>query len=179
MKIMLFERFHFLNNTIMVRGKAVILLLFIVSVGLNSFGQSFFELNSKLAEMRESGDTIITREANYIKSLTTELHPTVYVGEDVTAITESLPLRADIKAGSLGKLSIGNPLFEKVELITIRFSSPAELATTLDLSLIQGFMSLRYIRILCSFECDTEQLGAIVTGNTSGIKVFYSISIPS
>lgn len=159
--------------------KGLILLLFIVSANFHSFGQTVYELNSKLSEMLGSGDTTIINEAAHIRSLITDLQPTVYVDDVVKANNESIPVRADVQAGAVDKLKIHNPLFEQVELITIRINSPADLATVLDLSLIQGFTNLKYVRVLCSFECAAEQISPIVTGNTLGIKVFFSISIPS
>ena len=159
--------------------KGLILLLFVVITCINSFGQAPVELNSMLVQMTGSGDSVMAEEAAHIKSLVTDIQPTVYVGDVVRASGESVPVCADVKAGAFSKLSIENPLFGQVELITIRINSNADLSTILDLSTIQGFTSLKYIRLLCSFDCTAEQLGAIVTGNTSGIKVFYSISIPS
>jgi len=159
--------------------KGAILLLFIVITSLNSFGQVPVELNSMLTQMTASGDTVLIDEAADIKSLVTEMRPTVYVGDVVKASGESFPVRADVKAEAVSKLGFENVLFEQVELITLRINSQADLSVTLDLSAIQGFTNLKYVRILCSFECTAEQLGAIVTGNTSGIKVFYSVSIPS
>jgi hypothetical protein len=159
--------------------KGAILLLFVVITCLYSFGQTPVELNTTLTQMTESGDNVLVEEAAGIKSLVNDLRPTVYVGDVVKASGESAPVRADVKAGSISKLSIENSLFEQVELITIRINSPADLSSVLDLSAIQGFTSLKYVRLLCSFECKAEQLGAIVTGNTTGIKVFYSVSIPS
>lgn len=162
-----------------VKVKVLILLLFIVSSNFQSFGQTVYELSSKLSEMNGSGDTTLIKEAAHIKTLVTDLQPTVYVADFVKTSNELVPLRADVQAGAVAKLNIQNPLFEQVELITIRINSSADLATILDLSLIQGFTNLKYVRVLCSFECAAEQISPIVTGNTLGIKVFYSISIPS
>lgn len=159
--------------------KGTILILFVVITCLPSFGQTPVELSSMLTQMTESGDTVLVEEATQIRSMVTDLHPTVYVGDVIKASGESSPVRADVKAGAVSKLGVENSLFEQVELITIRINSHADLSAALDLSAIQGFTNLKYVRILCSFDCTAEQLGSIVTGNTSGIKVFYSISIPS
>ncbi len=159
--------------------KSWILVLLVGATNFRSFGQAPVEYNSMLTQMTESGDSALVQEAAYIKSLVTDKQPTVYINDVVKASGSSAPLRADVKAGSVSKLSIENTLFQQVELITLRIDSPEDLSTVLDLSLIQGFTNLKYIRILCSFECSAEQLSTIVTGNSSGIKVFYSVSIPS
>jgi hypothetical protein len=168
-----------INQAAILIRKGAILILFVALSCINSFGQAPVELGLMLTQMTESNDSVLIKEASHIKSLVIDLHPTVYVGDVVKASGESLPVRADVKAGAVSKLSIENALFERVELITIRINSIADLSASLDLSAIQGFTSLKYVRILCSFEFDAEQLDAIVTGNTTGIKVFYSISIPS
>ncbi len=159
--------------------KAVILFFFVFVFGTQTYAQAPVEYRSMIAQMAGSGDTLLVEEAAHIGSLVTDLHPTVYIGDVVRTNNGSTPVRADVKAGSISKLSIENPLFEQVELITIRINSQADLSAQLDLSTIQGFTGLKYVRLLCSFECTAEQLNTIVTGNTAGIKVFYSISIPS
>jgi hypothetical protein len=180
MKRLIFSPKH-LNSQkcLLIEVKRAIFILFLLIIGLNTYGQTVFELKTKLDEMKGSGDTLIIEEADHINRLITDFQPTVYVGDVVKTSNESLPVRANVQAGAVAKLNIQNPLFGLVELINVRIDSPADLITILDLSLIQGFTSLKYVRVLCSFECAPEQLGAIVTGNTSGIKVFYSISIPS
>lgn len=168
-----------MRNFMLLTLQRLLLILFLVFIGLYTYGQTVLELNSELTEMKASVDTIIAGEAAHIKSLVTDLYPTVYIGDVVKASGESLPVRADVKAGAVSKLSIENSLFEQVELITIRINSSADFTTVVDLSTIQGFTNLKYVILLCSLECTAEQLGAIVTGNTTGIKVFYSVSIPS
>jgi hypothetical protein len=156
-----------------------LIALFALMTGFNSFGQDVFDLSSKLREMNTSGDSSQIREAIHIKSLVTDLYPTIYIGEVVIAKGDSSAVRVDVSATSLGKLSLSNPLFGKVELITIRFNSEAELSSTIDLSSLIGFSSLKYIRLLCLFECSPEKLATVITGDNSGIIKLYSISIPS
>ena len=156
-----------------------LIALFALMTGFNSFGQDVFDLSSKLREMNTSGDSSQIREAIHIKSLVTDLYPTIYIGEVIDAKGDSAAVRVDVSATSLDKLSVPNPLFGKVELITIRFNSEAELSNTIDLSLLNGYSSLKYIRLLCPFECSLEKLATVITGGNSGIMKFYSISIPS
>jgi hypothetical protein len=159
--------------------KGVILIFLIVITNICSLGQTPVELNTLLEQMTGSGDSVLVEEANHIKSLVTNLHPTVFIGDVVRASGESDPVRADVKAGAISKLNMENPLFGQVEMITLRINTQADLSALLDLSAIQGFTNLKYVRLLCSFACAAEQLDKIVTGNANGIKVFYSISIPS
>ena len=168
-----------IDNVVRLIVKSVIFTLLFVSIGLNTNAQIVFEFSSKLAAMKASGNLTAVNEAAHINSLVTDMQPTVYVSDVVNASGVSLPVRADVKAGAVSNLSIANPLFAQVELITIRINSQADLSTTIDLSSIQGFTNLKYVRLLCSFNCTAVQLGAIVTGNNTGIVVFYSISIPS
>jgi hypothetical protein len=160
-------------------GTSALLILFILLTGFNSFGQDLFDLSSKLTEMKATGDSSQIKEANHIKSLVTDLYPTIYIGEVISNNGDSAAVRVDVSAASLDKLSFSNSLLGKVELITIRFNSEAELSNTIDLSLLNGYSSLKYIRLLCPFECSPEKLASIVTGDNSGIMKFYSISIPS
>lgn len=174
-----YKEYLAMNLAINLIRKVLILIAFFAITSLQSFGQTAVEFGSMLAQMTESGDSALVEEATHIKNLVTDLQPTVYVGDVVKTSNGSLPVRADVRAASIPKLTIENPLFEQVELITIRINSQADLSSSLDLASIQGFTTLKYVRILCSFECTANQLGEIVTGNTIGIKVFYSISIPS
>jgi hypothetical protein len=159
--------------------KKLAVLFFMLCAAISLQAQGIQELNKMMADMKSSGNETLIAEAGHIQSLITDLQPTVYVGNTTKASGETLPVRADVKAGSVAKLYLEDPLFEQVEMITIRINTPSDLATTIDLSAIQGFKSLKYVRILCSFECSAEQVSEIVSGNTTGIKVCYFVSILS
>jgi hypothetical protein len=162
-----------------VMQKKIVLVFLILFAVLGLQAQSLRELNKMLADMRVSGIDSVVAEAAHIQGLVSEAQPTVYIGNMLKANDEMPPVRADVTAASISMLSIENALYEQVELITIRLKNPADLSAKLDLSSIQGFTALKYVRILCSFECTPEQLIPVVTGITAGVKVFYSISIPS
>jgi len=166
------------DNLFPAKAKGVILLLFIVSVSYYSYGQTVFELGSKLAEMKGSSDTTLIREAARIESLVYHLQPTIYIEENVLkAYGETPAVRVRVDAQSVGKLLESNPLFSQVELITITINSPADLNFSLNLTSLPGFTKLKYIHFLCSFNCAPESFINLYIPNPQ-VTVFYVVSIP-
>jgi hypothetical protein len=119
-------------------------------------------------------------EAVKIENLVSDLQPTVYISnEEIKNFGETPPVCADLNASSINRLNEENALFSSVELITIRIEQSTDLSASIDLSKLSGFTSLKYIQILCTINCTAAQIANMVTGNNTGIKVFYLVSIPS
>lgn len=143
------------------------------------FGQSVKEFNAQLAEMKQSSDAAVQDEAVRLESLAFDLQPTVYIDVDgIRAFGDSSPVSAKAEVGALSKLYTDDPLFSQVELLTIKLKSKANLATSLNLSTLNGFPNLKYIRILCEFNCSASQVESILSGTKSGVVICYVVSIP-
>lgn len=145
--------------------------------------QEVRELNSVL-----SGNDV---EINQIRSLVNDLQPALYyqqgelIGDRVVT-----PLLIDTDAASLNQIYANNPQFSNVQIIRIRLNSPEDLNVNLDISRLEFFPNLKYVYFLCTFDiCEDEssksvcEIGKIskmiISGESSKIKFFYLISIPS
>lgn len=159
------------------------MVCFITTLILFSSGfltaQPVKEMGTLLEEMKQSSDAELQAQAARLESLAVDLQPTVYIDADgIRAFGDSSPVRAKAEVGALGKLYTDDPLFSQVELITIKLKSKADLATSLNLLTINGFPNLKYIRILCEFNCSASQVESILSGTKSGVVVCYVVSIP-
>jgi len=137
------------------------------------------ELKSKLTELNASGDSVMIKEATTIESLIYTIQPTLYIQQGVQkTFDQTPPVRINMDAQSVNKLSDTNPLFGQVELITIKIDSPTDLNISLNLSALPGFINLKYVYFLCSFNCSPEDITKLFTPNP-GVTVFYIVSLPS
>lgn len=144
------------------------------------FGQSVKEFNAQLAEMKQSSDANVQEQATRLKSLSTDLHPTVYLSADATRTFggSGSPVCAIATVGAVNKLYAEDPLFGQVELITIKLEMATDLSVSLNLSALSGFSNLKYIQILCEFNCTVAQVETIISGAKAGVVVCYLVSMP-
>ena len=167
------------KNNFKISGiKLRILFMILFFIGFNSFGQTVFELSSKLAEMKSSGDTAITNEASRIEKLIYDLCPTIYIeNRTIKTFGETPPVCLKTDVGSIIKLKESNPVYTNIELLTIKFSAPADLIFPLDLSLLTGFTNLKYVQFVCPFNCTVSAIEQNFKPK-QGVTAFYILSIP-
>jgi len=159
-----------------IKKKLVCLLILFVSLG--SQGQSLFELGSKLSEMKMSGDSTVKEEAKRIESLVYDLHPMVYIDKGTEKVFgESNPVRVCVDASSVNNLKENIPLFNSIELITIRLENESDLNFVLDLSDLKAFKNLKYVNFIYCFESKPEDISTLYIPKP-GISVFYHNSVP-
>ncbi len=152
--------------------KTIVLLLFVISVTVTQ-GQ-VTDYKQLLSSITDAG------EVAKLESLVSDLQPTVYISNsEIKSFGETSAVCAEVDAQAVGQLKLANPLFEKVELITVRVERPEDLLVSLDLSSLQGFKSLKYVQVLSTVSCTAEQINKIITGSKPGVVVFYLISRPS
>ncbi len=140
--------------------------------------QEINEINGYLKQMKTSANAGIISDALHLESLVRDFQPTIYVGKSIVAHTETRPVCAEAKSGSIDGLTTENPLFSQVELITIRLQSASEMNFVLDLSKLISFTNLKYVCFLCEFNCEIEDVQKLFIPKT-GITVTYKVSIPS
>jgi hypothetical protein len=163
-----------LNIQSYVLHRIVLVIFILFLVVFNSQSQQLQELGKMLSTMTDNS------EVGRIESLISDLQPSVYINNDeVKAFGDASPVCANVEASALAQLSLINPLFSSVELITIRIDKASDLSATIDLSTLTGFTNLKYVHILCTINCTASQLSNIVKGSNAGIVIFYQISIPS
>ena len=158
----------------------VIFTLFIVFFALNTSAQTLQEYRTMIAAMKSSADPGIRSQATHLESLVFQLQPKMHIVNSVSTITGGTsPVCLETDDKSVLLLGTVKPLFQTVELITVRLNGPSDLDFVLNLAALSGFGSLKYVQFLCSFQCDPKVISALFTGNKPGITVFYNISIPN
>jgi len=148
--------------------------------------QAVRNLDEAIAAMLSSSNPEVIAEGKHLKSLAYDLNPTIFLRNgNLSNPGESVPKCVDSDASSVWKLYEDNPQFNLVELITIRIEKTSDLATIINLTSFQDFVSLKYIYFLCTFEicsspgCEATSISQIVqvTDNSDAL-ILYLISIP-
>ena len=154
---------------------------------------SLLVLRVSAQEVRELNNVLLENnvETIQIRSLVNDLQPALYYQQGVLINSNvETPLLIDIDAASLNQLYANNPQFSDVQIIRIRINNPEDLYKNLDISRLGFFPNLKYVYFLCTFEICEEQASKsaceigkisklIISGDSSKIKFFYLISIPS
>jgi hypothetical protein len=164
--------------------KAFLLNLFVNVIiaffALNSFAQNARELEVSIAAMKSSIDVTTKFKGVHLDSLAHQVQPTIYIQNGLEKVFgDRLPVCTDIDVQSIGKLNELNPLFNKVELLTITLNSNDDLNFVLDFStLSSSFVSLKYLRFYCLFKVDPLSINNLfLNASEKGITVFYVIPI--
>lgn len=150
-----------------------------------------FELDSKLAAMRSSKDERSKVEGIYLNSLITDLLPSIYFQEGKLVGTyKENPIVLFTDISSLTSLSDPNPLYKKIEIISVKLKKPEDLQKVLRFSDLLGFGNLKYIYFLCDFNicpdqaqntsCANEKISAMIqrTENSS-VEILFKTNIGS
>ncbi|MEI6680303.1 MAG: hypothetical protein WCL21_16965 [Mariniphaga sp.] len=156
-----------------------LLMVFIIVMSCTAINaQEIYEINGYLKQMKTSADVGIISDALHLESLVRDFQPTIYVGKSIVAHNEKQPVCAEAKSGSIDGLSAENPLFSRVELITIRLQNASDMNFVLDLSKLISFTNLKYVCLLCEFNCGIEDVRKLFIPKT-GVIFIYKVSIPS
>lgn len=152
-------------------------VLFIL-ISANLYSQDIRQLDSFLEQAKVSTDPVLVSEAKHIESLIKELQPTIYINNTIIDNNGIQPKCAEVDAGSTIELNKENILYNEVELITVKLTTPDDLNFIIDLSKLTGFTNLKSILFLCEFECSIESIQKLYIPKT-GINIFIKVSIPS
>jgi hypothetical protein len=158
--------------------KRVYLIILILGASVSIHAQEVIELSDYLDLRNTSTDSATVANAGRLEILLKDIQSTVYIGSTIQAQGETAPVRADVKAGSVAQLTLTDPLFSQVEIITIRLRNSADLNFVLDFAKLIGFPNLKYVYFLCEFECQIEDIQKLFLANI-GITVVYQVSIAS
>ncbi|MES2284235.1 MAG: hypothetical protein V4547_01020 [Bacteroidota bacterium] len=153
--------------------------------------QKIFELDSKLSAMRAAQDEPTKIEGIYLNGLVYDLLPSIYFqqGKLVGTYKEN-PIVLFTDISSLQSLSESNPLYNKIEIISIKIKKPADLQKALRISDLTAFDNLKYIYFLCDFNicpdqiqnmsCVNEKISAMIQrAENSSIEILYKTNIGS
>jgi len=148
--------------------------------------QAALDLDETIASMLASSDPLVVAEGQHLQSLAYNIHPTIFIRSgNLTYPEGSTAECVDSDASSVWTLYEDNPLFNQVELITIRIEQESDLATVLNLDNLQAFTNLKYIYFLCNFEicsspgCEAALISQMVQGSDNPeVLILYKISVP-
>lgn len=160
-------------------------LSMIILIGLFS-GTSFSQENAihKLSDREQTvaqGTTVgkrsstITSEFPY--DLLYDLKATVYVKDNgiLNVVGAGAPVVLKfLDTQSFNFVSTRNPLYNKVELITINLNSANDLRNSFDVDAIRGFSHLKYIYLKCEFPISENQIRTFLQNADPEITFFYS-----
>tara|TARA_R110002050_G_scaffold287932_1_gene439456 strand:+ start:2291 stop:2761 length:471 start_codon:yes stop_codon:yes gene_type:complete len=155
------------------------MIFFMVVTVTTALSQSVNEFGVRIVQMKQSPEGDIRLDNARFESLTTELHPNLYIEkEGIKAFGGRAPVCAFVEVESLGQIYDEHPLFREIELLTIKLRNSNGLHTPINLSLLAGFQNLKYILIRSEFACTEEQVENMITGSKADIIVCYTISFP-
>ena len=136
-----------------------ILVLIFFLLPARSIAQQTELLKSRLASLELLGDDYSLRTAGEIKSLYSEIHPSIHLSDVMThRYGETSPELVDCDISSIPLLYNDNELYANVRMVRIHITQPADFQQQIDLSRLVGFGALKYVCFLVSF--DSCQAGA-------------------
>lgn len=166
------------------------LLSMIVLIGLFS-GTCFAQDNEifKLTDRDKVANNVTSSKNNNIalntSTLTTELpndllydlKPSVFIKNNGILNVEGYEpvVLIFLDAQSFNFVSNRNPLYNKVEMITINLKSENDLANAFDVSSIRGFSHLKYIHLKCEFSITENQIRSFLKNADPEITFVYNI----
>ncbi len=130
-----------------------ILVLIFFLLPARSIAQQTELLKSRLASLELLGDDYSLRTAGEIKSLYSEIHPTIHLSDGMThRYGETAPELVDCDISSIPLIYNDNALYANARMLIIHLTQPADLLQQIDVSRLVGFSGLKYICFLVSFD---------------------------
>ncbi|PKP24908.1 MAG: hypothetical protein CVU03_10215 [Bacteroidetes bacterium HGW-Bacteroidetes-2] len=84
-------------------------------------------------------------------------------------------LRADIDFRSVSSKIVRQPRFDNVEIATIRINRPSDLFSKINLANLGGFTKLKYVYIICSFQCSENQISNSLIFGEKDYLIIYTV----
>lgn len=172
-------------------GLKIMLGLFLCIMAQAPYAQSVIRLDQQIADMLASADPATVIAGHQLQSLTSDLHPAVFINEGILTFSEGeVPVIAEVDIASITTLYQPEPSFASVEIIIFRLNGPSDLLSVIDPGALTGFTSLKYLYFLCSFDvcpgynqsqsCAENTLLPMLQGTGNGnLVILFKVSIPS
>ncbi len=158
----------------------VCLVIFVFLMAMNASSQKLQEYGTMMTKMRTTKNQSVSKEASHLDSLIFHTQPKIYLNTmERQVYGEKAPVCLQTDAKSLSMLSSADPVFNHVELITIKLNNPADIKFKLDMTNLPGFLHLKYVQLLCTYPFSPEELQGLLTGSTPAVTEFYLISLPN
>ncbi len=153
--------------------------IFAQGIGSRETSQ-ILEKQAFLASMN-SGSTGSTRNANAdprlatLHSLLDDVNTAIYYYGGTSRVYGDRPECLYTDVASFGGLRSANIDVSNVKMLTIKVSSAAQLANSIDLSILSSFPQLRYVYIISEVEASGNQIIRMVRNAGAGYSIFYSV----
>lgn len=167
-----------------------ILVLIFFLLPARSIAQQTELLKSRLASLELLGNDYSLRTAGEIKSLYSEIHPSIHLTDGIThRYGETSPELVDCDISSIPLLYNDNALYANARMLLIHVTQPADFQRQIDLSRLVSFKGLKYLCFLVSFDscpgevdkngCVSAKVNKMIL-NSSGRSLLYltSVEIP-
>lgn len=121
-----------------------------------------------------------------LQTLTSDLHPAVYLVESAMKVYSDNPVVLFVDAESVQMLTQEQEVFEEIELISFKVTSEKDESAKIDVSQLNGFSNLKYFLLTYEYEacgggdaCLDKKADATITlPADSDVEVYYLLSIP-
>lgn len=179
------------EKTSQVMKQKLLLILMLVSFYTGTFAQSRLvsqngpivvtEMNSVLfsnASGRVARQSSASSRINVerLKALITELQASTYFyGGDAQTYDGDQPTNLYTDLASLNRVNNSITVKQKIELVTIRINTLSELNSTIDLSVLSNFPSLKYIYFISGLNTTSETIASHIANYDSRYNIFYKI----
>ena len=167
-----------------------ILVLIFFLLPARSIAQQTELLKSRLASLELLGNDYSLRTAGEIKSLYSEIHPSIHLTDGIThRYGETSPELVDCDISSIPLLYNDNALYANARMLLIHVTQPADFQRQIDLSRLVSFKGLKYLCFLVSFDscpgevdkngCVSAKVNKMIL-NSSGRSLQYltTVEIP-
>lgn len=170
--------------------KSIVSLTFLMVSQVLS-AQPINQLNAQIAGMLASSDPIVVAEGQNLQSLTSDLHPTLFMDNGAFSYYGGEnPVRVECDAASLANLYQPEAAFASVEIIVMKVDSEQDLQMIVNLDALTGFTQLKYICFLCkvelcpglsqSYTCEEGKISTMIQGTgIAGLQIVYKVSVPN
>lgn len=119
--------------------------------------------------------TVVDSRLEKLQSLLSDVNSAIYFYAGAARAYGDRPECLYTDAASMGSLQSANIDVNNIKMITIKITSAAQLANSLDLSIFANYPKLRYVYILSSVNSTGDQIVRMVRNPGTGYRIFYSI----
>ncbi len=121
-------------------------------------------------------NTTYTRAKN-LENLLYNIQPSVYLYSGVVNSYGEKPKSFFTSITSLSELDNLDIQKNNIQIVTIRIRNSTELNSTIDFSVFERFINLKYIYIISSVDTTAQHLNSMILNRNEGYQAFYSIDL--
>ena len=135
------------------------------------------EMSSFMTSMKslELNSQATYSNAEHIENLLQKVQPSVYLFEGIVKTYGEKPTNLYTEIPSLSGLTNSSILKNNIEIIIIKIKNANELNSTIDLSLLSGYKSLKYIYIISGISASQQNITTMIRNYEEKYSVFYKI----